>query len=181
MLAEAARGVLRIVFVSEISAGAAAREGGMAEAGEQDSSYKQGGWGVHRYNRNSSSPASDVGKLDTPRCKAVTDLGTREPGQCDVGEAGAAPPQRWRLPPLSQVPRHAEKSKYPETLARNHAHRLRCRSLPPMQAGKAARLMAEFLASRGSLPVPRVTRRRWSSSSCSPRGGLSGWPSGRAC
>ena len=61
------------------------------------------------------------------------------------------------------------KFEYSETLARSHAHRLRCRSLPPMQAGEAARLVAEFLASRGSLPVPRVTRRRWSSSSSSQR------------
>jgi hypothetical protein len=35
-----------------------------------------------------------------------------------------------------------------------------------MQAREAAHLVAGFLASRGgSLPVPRITRRQWSSSS----------------
>jgi hypothetical protein len=33
------------------------------------------------------------------------------------------------------------------------AHRQRCKTLPPMQPGEAERLMAEFLASRGSRPA----------------------------
>jgi hypothetical protein len=34
------------------------------------------------------------------------------------------------------------------------AHRRRCRSLPPVQAGEAERLMAEFLATRGVTACP---------------------------
>ena len=35
-----------------------------------------------------------------------------------------------------------------ETLARIRSHRMRCQSLPPMQAGEPARLVADFLATR---------------------------------
>ena len=35
-----------------------------------------------------------------------------------------------------------------EIWARIHAHRLRCQSLPRMQAGESARLVADFLATR---------------------------------
>ena len=34
------------------------------------------------------------------------------------------------------------------------AHRRRCKSLPPLQAGEAERLMAEFLATRGVTACP---------------------------
>jgi hypothetical protein len=34
------------------------------------------------------------------------------------------------------------------------AHRQRCRSLPPVQAGEAGRLMAEFLATRSITACP---------------------------
>jgi hypothetical protein len=35
-----------------------------------------------------------------------------------------------------------------------HAHRQRCKGLPPMQAGEAERLVAEFLATRGITACP---------------------------
>jgi hypothetical protein len=35
-----------------------------------------------------------------------------------------------------------------------HAHRLRCRSLPPIQVGEAERLVATFLASRDITTCP---------------------------
>jgi hypothetical protein len=45
-------------------------------------------------------------------------------------------------------------SKCCETLARIRAHRLRCQSLPPMQAGESARLVADFLATRKITSCP---------------------------
>jgi hypothetical protein len=45
-------------------------------------------------------------------------------------------------------------SRYSETQARIHAHRLRCKSLPPMQAGESARLVADFLATREITSCP---------------------------
>ena len=38
-----------------------------------------------------------------------------------------------------------------ETWARINAHRMRCQSLPPMQAGESARLVADFLAGGGEV------------------------------
>ena len=38
--------------------------------------------------------------------------------------------------------------------ATTHAHRRRCMRLPPLQAGEAERLMAEFLAIRGVTACP---------------------------
>jgi hypothetical protein len=35
-----------------------------------------------------------------------------------------------------------------------HAHRVRCRSLPPIQAGEAEQLMAAFLATRRVTDCP---------------------------
>jgi hypothetical protein len=35
-----------------------------------------------------------------------------------------------------------------------HAHRLRCRSLPPLQAGEAERLLAGFLATKDITVCP---------------------------
>ena len=39
---------------------------------------------------------------------------------------------------------------------------MRCQSLPPIQDELSARLVADFLATRDVLSVPRVTRREWS-------------------
>jgi hypothetical protein len=46
------------------------------------------------------------------------------------------------------------RSKYSETQARIHAHRLRCKSLAPMQVGESARLVADFLATREVTSCP---------------------------
>jgi hypothetical protein len=35
-----------------------------------------------------------------------------------------------------------------------HAHRLRCKQLPPIQAGEAERLVAAFLATNAITPCP---------------------------
>ena len=40
------------------------------------------------------------------------------------------------------------------TATKAQAHRRRCMSLPPLQAGEAERLMAEFLATRGVSVCP---------------------------
>lgn len=45
-------------------------------------------------------------------------------------------------------------SRCSETLARIRAHRLRCQSLPPMQAEETARLVADFLATREITSCP---------------------------
>jgi hypothetical protein len=42
------------------------------------------------------------------------------------------------------------------TATKAQAHRRRCMSLPPLQAGEAERLMAEFLATRGVSVCPRL-------------------------
>jgi hypothetical protein len=48
-----------------------------------------------------------------------------------------------------------EKSKFFGALATEaHAHRLRCKSLPPMQAGESERLVAAFLAARSITACP---------------------------
>ena len=41
-----------------------------------------------------------------------------------------------------------------EIWTRIHAHRVRCQSLPPMQAGESARLVADFLATREITSCP---------------------------
>jgi hypothetical protein len=46
------------------------------------------------------------------------------------------------------------KSRRFEKLAEIHAHRLRCQSLPPMQAGDSERLVADFLATREITSCP---------------------------
>jgi hypothetical protein len=40
-----------------------------------------------------------------------------------------------------------------EARRRSQEHRQRCRHLPPLQKGEAERLIAEFLATRGSVTV----------------------------
>jgi hypothetical protein len=47
------------------------------------------------------------------------------------------------------------KSSFPGMLAsKAHAHRLRCKNLPPMQPGEAERLLAGFLATRNVTACP---------------------------
>ena len=47
-----------------------------------------------------------------------------------------------------------DKTKLFDALALAHAHRLRCKSLPPIQDGEAERLVAGFLASRDITTCP---------------------------
>lgn len=39
-------------------------------------------------------------------------------------------------------------------ISKAHAHRLRCKQLPPIQAGEAERLVAAFLATNAITPCP---------------------------
>jgi hypothetical protein len=47
-----------------------------------------------------------------------------------------------------------DKSFFRALASKIHAHRLRCKSLPPMQVGEAERLAAAFLATRNITTCP---------------------------
>ena len=61
------------------------------------------------------------------------------------------------MPSIIDVPAYAQ-PEFPgedasEARRRSLEHRQRCRLLPPLQKGEAERLVAEFLATRGSVTV----------------------------